>query len=175
MHVVNKSAEWSSTTNPVRHHASQSSAQGQPANQPEGARRSKSNNPTCSHHGSLCALSRIYQSWPLHCCSARFVCACPHTFSHLIIDQRAACLRYKHNHASDGGRKDKTMLCNVGRACRLCNTKSWQKTLSYVLFFKCWDTLVMGVWWQTGVFLTITFIFIIIREGLIVRDSFPGH
>lgn len=84
MHVVNKSAEWSSTTNPVRHHASQSSAQGQPANQPEGARRSKSNNPTCSHHGSLCALSRIYQSWPLHCCSARFVCACVCMSTHIL-------------------------------------------------------------------------------------------
>lgn len=76
----------------------------------------------------LCVLSAEYISRDLCTAALRglcvHVCACPHTFSHLIIDQRAACLRYKHNHASDGGRKDKTMLCNVGRACRLCNTKS---------------------------------------------------
>ena len=136
MHVVNKSAEWSSTTNPARHHASQSATQGQPANQPEGGPKVII---PLALIMDLCVLSAEYISRDLCTAALRgvcvHVCACPHTFSHLIIEQRAACLRYKHNHASDGGRKDKTMLCNVGRACCPCNTKSWQKTLSYALFF----------------------------------------
>ncbi|TNN22607.1 hypothetical protein EYF80_067279 [Liparis tanakae] len=59
MHVVNKSIDWPATANPVRHRARrQPATQGQPAEQPEGARRSKCDNPAGSRHRSQRALCR---------------------------------------------------------------------------------------------------------------------